>query len=83
MAKLQMFPVGEDKKQFAKRQALHDEQLRVEQEAREKLYPPHLSKAEFKAKREQDIADAEESDAEAIARSKNYIDPDLPPDSKE
>lgn len=74
MAKLQMFPTGEDKKQFAARQALHDEQLRLEQLAREKLYDPRLSREEFAAKREKDIADAEAADAEAIAASPNYLE---------
>lgn len=74
MAKLQMFPAGEDKKQFAARQALHDEQLRQEQILREKLYDPTLSRAELAAKREQDIADAEAADEAAIAASPNYVE---------
>lgn len=74
MAKLQMFPVGEDKKQYAARQLVHDEQLRQEQLAREKLYDPSLSRADVQAKREADIAEAEEADAAAIAASPNYIE---------
>lgn len=76
MAKLQMFPVGEDKKQYAARQALHDEQLRQEQIAREKLYDPRLTRAEIEAKRAEDLAEAEEADAAAIAASPNYIEPE-------
>lgn len=74
MAELQMFPTGEDKKQFKARQALHDEQLRQEQIAREKFYPPTLTRKEFEAKREADIAEAEAADAAAIAQSVNYIE---------
>ena len=74
MAKLLMFPVGEDKKQYAARQALHDEQLRQEQIAREKLYDPRLTRAEVEAKRAEDLAEAEQADADAIAASPNYIE---------
>ena len=75
MAKLQMFPVGEDKKQYAKRQALHDEQLRQEQLARERTYPATLSREEWADRQATDTAEAEAADAAAIAASPNYLDP--------
>lgn len=75
MAKLPMFPAGEDKKQHKLRQAAHDEQLRQEQVAREKLYPPTLSRLEFEEKRAVDLADAEAADELAIAASPNYREP--------
>lgn len=74
MAELKMFPSGEDKKQFKIRQALHDEQLRIEQIQREAKYDPKLTPEEFAAKRAEDIAAAEARDAEAIASSPNYIE---------
>lgn len=76
MAKLTMFPSGEDKKQLAKRQALHDEQLRQEQLTREKRYDPLWTPEEVAAKRAADIEAADGADAAAIAASPNYIDPD-------
>lgn len=74
MAKLQMFPSGEDKKQYAARQARHDEQLRQEQLQREKLYDPTLSREDRDAKRTKDMAEAEAADEAAIAASPNYIE---------